>query len=163
MSRPRCSYLACLISDSQLNARWQVSCRGSLGYNALNALAAFGIEWIAGKSSQKVVATTRAADAENAIARVRDVIEPYGTFSNWRATPINFMMYVGFLESEANAIDAAAVELRHSDLRVRSVIREPSKASAELLLEMSAQDREDASEQARDVYADVRRRAGLVS
>jgi hypothetical protein len=136
------------------------------------ALAHAGIIRVAGRSriagdgTAYPTSTTvwlRADDEQAAISRVRNALAPYRALGEVvTATPVNFLMYLGFLESEAGALEAAADDMRSEDPRVSMVVwREPSDGSAELMLEIPATDQDDAVEQARQLYAELRERAGL--
>jgi hypothetical protein len=154
-----------------MNPRWQVSFKGHLTGDALAELAQRGIDVSAGRvrlaadGTEHRRSTTvwlRASDARDAIAKVKATLALYGSFRDFEARPVNWLMYLGFLESEASAIEAVVGDFATEDPRVMGVVlSEPAKGSAEIMLEIPAATREDAVGQARAVYADLRSRAGL--
>lgn len=151
--------------------RWQVSFKGQLSDDALAELAHRGIDVAVGRvrlaadGTEHRLSTTvwlRASDASDAITKVSAALAPYGSFRDFEASPVNWMMYVGFLESEASPVEAIVGDFAAEDPRVMGVVlSEPAKGSAEVMLEIPAATREDAIAQARAVYADLRKRAGL--
>ncbi len=104
----------------------------------------------------------RAADEAEAISLVKNALDLYGSFSDFKAKPVNYSMYLGFLEAEAPEMEAEARNVAAQDPRISSVLAsDPSKGAAELLLDIPADDADDAVEQAKAIYADLRARAGL--
>jgi hypothetical protein len=156
---------------SSLNPRWRVTFRGTLSEDAKAELAQAGIMLVSGRlriaadgTEERLSSTVwvRAVDGTEAIMLVRTALAAHGSFHDFKADPVNYLMYLGILESEGSAIEAAADEVRGDDPRISSVVlSEPSKGSAELLLEIPADSQEDAIDQAKIVYADLRKRAGL--
>jgi hypothetical protein len=103
-----------------------------------------------------------APDGGAAIQVLKNLLADYGQFSDFTAIPVNFHMYLGFLESERGAIEAVSHEVGLEDPRVSMVvIHEPTKGSAELVLEIPAADKEAAVVEALNIYRDLRDRAGL--
>jgi hypothetical protein len=153
-----------------MNPRWQVSFKGSiLTEDALDELAHRGIALASHEArplgdGTDLAATVwvRAVDEAEAISLVENAINLYGQFSDFTAEPVNYTMYLGFLESERQALEEVTHEVGLEDPRVSMVvISEPSKGSAELLLEIPAADQDAAVEQARTLYAELRQQAGL--
>jgi hypothetical protein len=149
-----------------MNPRWQVTFKGQLSSDARDELAHAGMEMKAeartspGGTELANVVWERASDADNAISRVKATLAPYGAFEDFKASPVNWMMYLGFLESEASAIEAVVSDLAAEDPRLTGVVlSEPTKGSAEILLEVPAATRDEAITEARTVYADLRSRA----
>ena len=134
-------------------------------------MAGAAIRWaieakpLAGGAAEHWPGTTvwvRATDDQTAIAVVKAVLESYGSFDAFSARSVSYLMEVGFLDSEAAAIEAVIKEASDQDLRISPFVSlEPSKSSAEILLELPATDQDDATKQAREIYADLRRHAGL--
>lgn len=151
-----------------MNPRWQIHFKGQLSPDAKAELAQWGAYLVGQQVGVSVrpedekVVWLRAADGDEAIARLRAALSLYGQFSDFIAEPVNYTMYLGFLESEHEALEAVTHEAGLEDPRVSMVvIHEPSKGSAELLLEISAADQDAAVEQARALYAELRYQAGL--
>jgi hypothetical protein len=140
-----------------LNPRWQVSFKGLLTEDARDLLAQAGIVEVADKEHPTV--WLRAADKPNAIKHIKNVLAPYGSFSDFEAAPVNYSMYLGFLESEATVL-SAATEM-NGDPRVSAIASTAGTGSAEIYLEIPADSRDDAVRQAKAVYADLRAQAGL--
>jgi hypothetical protein len=151
-----------------VNPRWQVSFSGLLTPDAKAELAQYGIFLVgqqvglAARPCNEHVVWVRAATAEEALTTVRGALALHGEFSAFTAEPVNYTMYLGFLESEHEALESVTHEAGEEDPRVSMVIvSEPSKGSAELLLEIPAADRDDAIAQAKALYAELRAHAGL--
>lgn len=134
-------------------------------------MAGAAIRWeieakqLAGGGTEPWPGTTvwvRAADAQAAIARVEAVLGSYGSFDSFSARPVNYLMEVGFLDSEAAAIEAVIKEASDEDLRISpSIAFRSSKSAAEFLLDIPGDSEADAVRQAKAIYADLRTRAEL--
>lgn len=151
-----------------MDPRWQIHFKGQLSPDAEAELAQRGAYLIgpqvgipARPENQQIV-WLRAVDGDKAITNLKNALSSYGQFSDFMAEPVNFTMYIGLLESEHEALETLTHEVGQDDPRVSMVvIHEPSKGSAELLLEIPAVDQDAAVEQARALYAELRQRAGL--
>lgn len=154
-----------------MNPRWQVSFKGPLTEEAKNRLADVGASVVASRLRlgpdgteypRGATVWINAVDADAAIRTLKETLADYGHFGGFTATPVSYWMYLGFLESERQAIEVASQQIGLEDPRVSMVVmQEPSKGSAEVLLELPAPNRDDAVAQALAVYRDLRQRAGL--
>ncbi len=153
-----------------MNPRWQIHFKGRLSPDAQAELAQLGAFLVGqqvgapSRAAHEQIVWLRAASADEAVANLKGALSPYGQFSDFVAVPVNYTMYLGFLESEHEALEAVTHDAGLEDPRISMVIiHEPSKGSAELLLEIPAPDQDAAAEQARALYAELRQRAELPS
>jgi hypothetical protein len=151
-----------------VNPRWQVRFKGQLSPDAKAQLAQWGAYLVGqqvgvpARTEDEQIVWLRAADGDEAIASLKTALSSYWQFSDFIAEPVNYTMYLGFLESEHEALEAVTHEAGLEDPRVSMVvIHEPSKGSAELLLEIPAADQDAAVKQAQTLYAELRQRADL--
>ncbi len=78
------------------------------------------------------IAWVRAASADDALTALKRALSSYGEVTLLGAEPVNFTMYLGFLESEQEALEEVTHDAGNHDPRVSMVIiSEPSKGSAE--------------------------------
>jgi hypothetical protein len=153
---------------------WRVEFAGAVSEETNAALDSVGVVPVGGRGrrtgpTRQVERTSstvlvRAESALDAISRVRGVLDPIdevaGYTRRYAAEEFPYYAYLGVPIIEVAALDAAGGD----DPRIRSVGDwSPAHGEAEILFELRhAESQETALAQAKQAYAELRRRAGLL-